>query len=42
VASRLNTLLSAADRYHTTEIDELRSRAAEFAARAPVASQIAA
>ncbi|MBB2910592.1 tetratricopeptide (TPR) repeat protein [Streptosporangium becharense] len=42
VASRINTLLSAATRYHTPEIADLQSRVADFAARAPITSQVAA
>ncbi|MFB9627100.1 hypothetical protein [Nonomuraea helvata] len=42
VASRLNTLLAAANRHHTPAIAELHSRAADAAARAPVASRVAA
>lgn len=42
VASRLNTLLSAANRHRTPEIAELHSRAADVAARAPITSRVAA
>ncbi|GAB2717920.1 Tat pathway signal protein [Kitasatospora kifunensis] len=42
VASRMNTLLAATDRYRTPEVHQLRNRAADLVARAPLASSVAA
>ncbi|MFJ9448398.1 hypothetical protein ACIRRH_42325 [Kitasatospora sp. NPDC101235] len=42
IASRVNTLLAAAKRYHTPDVLQLHARAADLATRAPITSKIAA
>ncbi|WP_030237495.1 hypothetical protein [Streptomyces sp. NRRL S-350] len=42
VASRMNTLLAAADRYRAPEVSQLRTRAADLMSRAPLSTAMAA
>ena len=42
IASRINTLMAAAARYRTPEVDELRARATDIVSRAPQTAPVAA